>query len=220
MNAISPIMQQMRGSLEQTANETEMRNLSGQVRTGKELASAMRDSMADRNTVEATTGQDTVTISEEGRTAAALMQEKKEQGPDGETFPGGGKSVKANLAGGEEGMSAAERARETIIKQIKQVKEKIEEAKQRLAEASASGKESTPSGNAGDAAAQAVQGMGGTTEAEAIQAEIKMLEQQLQTLNQQLMESDKASGGAPAMGSAGIGGMGESGGKGERIAVG
>ncbi|SBV98441.1 conserved hypothetical protein [uncultured delta proteobacterium] len=240
MSAISPIVQQMRGPLDVTPQETAQQNKAAYLAAGKETSRAMGDSLTGENSLEVPAGNDTVTISEEARTMRQRMAEDKEaenkNGPDGETAPGAKESVHTGVAGAVEGeeMSAAERARETILKQIKAVREKIEQAKQRLAEVSATNgadgaaaagsSAQAPSAEGKEAAVQAVQGMGnamgGAAESEAIQAEIKILEQQLQTLYSQLQNSASNGGGSAATGTAGIGGASNGpSGQGERISV-
>ena len=110
-----------------------------------------------------------------------------------------------------------------IRAQIKEIKEKLQDAQERLAQAQAQdGTTVEKQGEASENTATAtMQTLSGSTEVEAIQTEIKMLSQQLLLLNNQLQEAVDKNGGVqiPAMGTAGLGGIGESGGIGEHISV-
>ena len=136
---------------------------------------------------------DTVDISQQGRQLAG-------------SAPGAAHMRKAK--DDEESQNAADLAKQQLLDQIEDVKEKLQDAQARLAQAQASAAssekaepEDDASGEEGDptqAAAEAavMTAMGGNPEVEAIQMEIKMLSQQLMTLNQKLMEDRGGSGGA------------------------
>ena len=140
---------------------------------------------------------DTVSISEQGRERAGQTMAMK------------------NGSSSEDDENAADKAKEAILKQIREVKAKLQDAQARLAQvqggAGASKSASKASEDGEESAEASTQAMaatlGGNAEAEVIQGEIESLNQQLQTLNQQLLDMSKGGGGSTAGGiRAGIGG--------------
>ncbi|MCC8194134.1 MAG: hypothetical protein LIP28_05770, partial [Deltaproteobacteria bacterium] len=111
MSAISPLIQQMREPLEPTPREAAIQKNAGSAVYGKDVARAMRDSLTGENSLEVPAGNDTVTISEEGRALRERMAAGKEKGPDGETVPGAKERVHTGIAGmsDDDGMTAAQR---------------------------------------------------------------------------------------------------------------
>lgn len=186
----------------------------GTLTDGKTVSDAARGTSVGGN---AAAERDVVTISEEARN----MQKNASQEQDGDTGSG---NPLASFAGGKTDESkspadAAASAREQLLKQIKEIKEKIANAEDRLAAATASaGTDVDANGESVEAAATA--GLQSAVEVEAIQQEIEQLNQQLQTLYQQLNEQNKGGGGSAPMGTAGIGGEANGpSGQGERISV-
>lgn len=213
---------------EMTARE----NRRGTAATGKSLAETIRDSMVPRETAAVVPTGDSVTISEEGRSKQRSMA----AGTDGE----GAEETTASAGfqrvslGGVESAGTAADAKEELLEQIKEVKEELADAQQRLSQAMSETQSQSPTAlppeqspedpdgagtapDAGQARAAAAPGGDMNTDAESIEAEVTQLQARLQILYQQLQESSQS--GATAMGSAGLGGSGDSGGLGERISV-
>lgn len=163
-------------------------------------------------------GRDTVAISGEGR--ARLRADEDKNRVMG-AVAGNGMSVSGS--GEEETVDDATRLKQSLMKQIKEVKKKLQEAQQRLAETAAKvgGASGETNGEAGLAmTAQAVSGMNGTAEAEAARQEVTQLQAQLQELYNQLQQLTQSGSSGGAGGTAGIGGESNGpSGQGERIAV-
>lgn len=174
---------------------------------------------------------DTVSISEAGR---ALQQQSAEKGPQADR---GGYAIPGGADGEGEDENAADEAKESVLRQIREVKAKLDETQARLAQtqegsssSQAAARPAQPTGvaeeagaaeeNPAAAAQAALAGLGGAGEAETLQAQVEMLNQQLQTLYQQLMQMSQKGSEAGATGTAGLGGQatGPSG-QGERIKV-
>lgn len=206
--------------------ETERDNRPGTLAAGKSLMETIRDSNAPRDSTTVVPQGDTVTISEEGRSKQKAMA----GGTEEENAEGAGVQHMAQGEGGTEA-NAADQAKQQILDQIKQVKEQLEEAKQKLSQATAAAADdgaaaaeetASPDGTEGTQAQGASQsGTDANPEMKSMQLLVNQLEMQLQTLNQQLLQASKGGRGAPALGTAGIGGEGDGlgGGMGERISV-
>ena len=237
MNEISSIVQQMRGPIETTPQETVDQSKTGTLTSGRDVSRAMRDSMTGQNSLEVAAGKDSVHISEEGRSMQKRMADEKAE----EKTPGqGDSSVDANQAsaGGADAANAGEQALQDIRKQIRELEKQISQLEQTIsqksggtpknsgtaqqaeaAEAPAVDGETASAGNAASAGVPG-NGSGENPEIDTMESQLQAMELQLMQLNQRLMEESQSKGGQVVTGTAGIGGEANGpSGQGERISV-